>query len=107
VLAVKTLALGASAVGWLNAAIGVGGVAGAVVAAVVVRVTRLGRSFIAGLLLWGLPLAVLALTLAPAIAYLALIVVGLGNALEDVGVFTLVLRLAGLAQSRRRGSCTG
>ena len=49
----------------------------------------------------------LALTLAPAIAYLALIVVGLGNALEDVGVFTLVLRLAGLAQSRRRGSCTG
>jgi hypothetical protein len=94
VLAVKTLALGASAVGWLNTAIGAGGVAGAVVAAVVVRVTRLGRSFIAGLLLWGLPLAVLALTLTPASAYLALIVVGLGNALEDAGVFTLVLRLA-------------
>ena len=31
VLAVKTLALGASAVGWLNTAIGAGGVAGGIV----------------------------------------------------------------------------
>ncbi len=93
VLAVKTLALGASAVGWLNAAIGAGGVAGGAIAAALVRVTRLGRSFVTGLLLWGLPLAALALTPDPALAYLALVVVGLGNAVEDVGVFTLVPRL--------------
>jgi hypothetical protein len=53
VLAVKTLALGTSAVGWLNAAIGAGGRAGAAAAAGLVRVTQLGRSFIGGLLLWG------------------------------------------------------
>ncbi|MGH3277454.1 MAG: cyclic nucleotide-binding domain-containing protein, partial [Streptosporangiaceae bacterium] len=91
VLAVKALMLGTSAVGWLNAAIGAGGLAGAAAAALV-RVTRLGRSFIGGLLLWGLPLVVLALWPSPAVAYLALAVVGAGNAVEDVGVFTLVAR---------------
>ncbi len=92
VLAVKTLTLGTSAVGWLNAAIGAGGLAGAAAAAALVRVTRLGRSFIGGLLLWGLPLVALALMPGPAVAYLAMAVVGAGNAVEDVGVFTLVAR---------------
>jgi CRP-like cAMP-binding protein len=55
-------------------------------------VSRLGRSFIGGLLLWGLPLTVLALTPGPAVAGLALAAVGIGNAVEDVGVFTLVAR---------------
>jgi MFS family permease len=52
VLAVKTLLLGPSAVGWLNAAIGAGGVAGGALAGAVVRLTRLGRSFVTGVLLW-------------------------------------------------------
>jgi MFS family permease len=95
VLAVHVLALGGSAVGWLNAAFGAGGLAGGAVAAAAVRVTRLGRSFIAGMLLWGLPLAFLALVLAAAITYLALAVVGIGNAVVDVAAFTLVTRLAG------------
>lgn len=92
-LAVKTLMLGPSAVGWLNAAIGAGGVVGGALAATVVRVTRLGRSFIGGLLLCGLPLALLAIAPTAALAYLAFAVVGLGNAVESVGVFTLVPRL--------------
>jgi hypothetical protein len=95
VLAVHVLALGGSAVGWLTAAFGAGGLAGGAVAAASVRVTRLGRSFIAGLLLWGLPLALFALTPAAAIAYLALVVVGIGNAVVDVAAFTMVTRLAG------------
>jgi hypothetical protein len=95
VLAVHVLALGGSAVGWLTAAFGAGGLAGGVVAAATVRVTRLGRSFIAGMLLWGLPLALLALTPAAAAAYLALVVVGIGNAVVDVATFTMVTRLAG------------
>ena len=70
VLAVHVLALGGSAVGWLTAAFGAGGLAGGAVAAAAVRFTRLGRSFIAGMLLWGVPLAFLALTPAAAIAYL-------------------------------------
>ena len=95
VLAVHVLALGGSGVGWLTAAFGVGGLAGGAVAAGAVRVTRLGRSFIAGLLLWGLPLAFLALAPAAALAYLALVVVGTGNAVVDVSFFTLATRLAG------------
>src|SRR5258707_414840 len=76
-------------------AVTAGGLAGGAVAAGAVRVTRLGRSFIAGLLLWGLPLVFLALTPAAALAYLALLVVGIGNAVVDVAAFTLVTRLAG------------
>src|SRR5215470_7357950 len=95
VLAVHVLGLGGSAVGWLNAAFGAGGLAGGALAAGAVRVTRLGRSFIAGMLLWGLPLAFLALTTTAAIAYLALVVVGIGNAVVDVSAFTMVTRLAG------------
>jgi hypothetical protein len=95
VLAVHALALGESAVGWLNADFGAGGLIGGVVAAAVVHVTRLGRSFIAGLLIWGLPLAVFALAPAAAIAYLVLLIAGIGNAVEDTSSYTLVTRLAG------------
>ncbi len=93
VLAVDVLALGEQAVGWLNAALGVGGLIGGVIAAAVVRVTRLGRTFIAGVLVWGLPLVLLWLVTNPAVAYLAFVAVGIGNAMEDVGAFTLVTRL--------------
>ena len=104
VLAVHVLALGGSAVGWLTAAFGAGGLAGGAVAAAAVRVTRLGRSFIAGMLLWGLPLAILAIAPAAALAYLALVVVGIGNAVVDVSCFTLVTRLA---QPRTAGKVLG
>jgi hypothetical protein len=86
--------LGQPAVGWLTAAIGAGGLVGGAAATGFVHVTRLGRTFVAGLLLWGLPLAWLALTPGAAIAYLALVVVGIGNAIEDVGLFTLLARSA-------------
>src|SRR5215469_6303712 len=95
VLAVRVFGLGGSAVGWLNAAFGAGGLVGAALAAGAVRVTRLGRSFTAGMVLWGVPLALLALGPAAAIAYLALLIVGIGNAVVDVSAFTLVTRLAG------------
>jgi hypothetical protein len=94
VLAVNTLMLGRPAVGWLTAAIGAGGLVGGAAAASFAHVTRLGRIFVAGVLLWGLPLAWLALTPSAAVAYLALVVVGIGNAIEDVGMFTLLSRIA-------------
>ena len=95
VLAVHVLALGGSAVGWLNAAFGAGGVLGGALAAAVVRVTRLGRSFITGLLLLGPAIAVVALVPTAAIAFLALAAAGIGNAVQDAGCYTLVTRLAG------------
>jgi hypothetical protein len=93
VLAVDVLVLGEQGVGWLNAALGVGGLVGGVVAGAVIRVTRLGRSFIAGLLLWGMPLVLLSLVMEPVVAYLAFVAIGIGNAVEDVGGFTLLTRL--------------
>ena len=45
-------------------------------------------------LLWGLPLVWLALTPSATVAYVAFVVVGAGNAIEDVGIFTLLARSA-------------
>ncbi len=45
-----------------------------------------------GLLLWGIPLAALAAVPTPLTAYVALAVVGVGNAVEDVSLFTLMPR---------------
>ncbi len=92
VLALDVLLLGEAAVGWLTAATGLGGLVGSLVAGAVLTVDRLARGFVAGLLLWAVPLVVLALVPSPVTAYAALIVVGVGNAVEDVALFTLVPR---------------
>jgi predicted MFS family arabinose efflux permease len=93
VLAVDVLGFGGSAVGWLYAAIGIGGLAGGAAVAGLVRADRLGRCFIVGLLLWGVPLALLAPSPGPVACFLALGVVGAGNAVQDVGGGTLTPRL--------------
>jgi len=93
VLALDVVHAGESAVGWLYAAMGVGGLAGGAVAAAVVRANRLGRAFVTGLLLWGLPLALLAPAPGTVTCLAALTVVGAGNAIQDVGGGTLTPRL--------------
>jgi hypothetical protein len=95
ILAVDVTGAGDAAVGWLYAALGLGGLAGGAVAAAVVRAHRVGRAFVAGLLLWGVPLALLALGPRLAACLAALAVVGAGNALQDVGGGTLTPRLFG------------
>ena len=92
VLALDVLFLGEASVGWLTAAMGIGGLIGGAIAGAVLSVGRLARGFVAGLLLWGVPLAVLSLAPSPLTAYLALAVVGIGNAVEDVAIFTLMPR---------------
>lgn len=92
VLALDVLLLGEAAVGWLTAAMGIGGLLGGVIAGTALSVRRLARGFLSGLFLWGLPLAVLALVPDPVVAYGAMFVVGVGNALEDVSLYTLMPR---------------
>lgn len=92
VLALDVLLLGDAAVGWLTAAMGIGGLIGGAIAGAVLSVRNLARGFVAGLLLWGIPLTVLAAAPSTLTAYLALTVVGVGNALEDVSLFTLMPR---------------
>jgi len=93
VLAIDVTRAGESAVGWLYAVMGLGGLAGGAIAAAVVRTNRLGRAFVTGLLLWGLPLLLLAPAPSIAACVVCLAVVGAGNAVQDVGGGTLTPRL--------------
>ena len=95
VLALDTLGLGDDSIGWLNAAIGFGGIAGAALASRVVRMTTLGRCFIVGVVGWGA--GVLALSGAPTgtLAFGALVLVGVANAFQDAPAFILMPRILG------------
>jgi len=92
-IAIDLLHLGTSAVGWLGAAMGAGGIVGAMLSASQTGKRRLGRPFAVGLVLWGAPIAVIGIVPAPASAVAALVVVGIGNALLDVAGLSLLQRL--------------
>ena len=85
--------LGSSGVGWLAAAMGVGGVVGAMYAVTLTGRRRLGKPFALALVLWGFPIAVIGLLPHTGVALAALLVIGLGNATLDVAGFTLIQRL--------------
>jgi len=94
VVALEVIDTGESGVGVLNGAVGAGAVVGSVFALLVVGQGRLAVWFGLGVALWGLPLAGIAAWPDAALAVALLAVVGLGNALVDVGAFTLPARLA-------------
>lgn len=85
--------LGSSGVGWLAAAMGVGGIAGAAYAVTLTGRRRLGGPFALALVLWGLPIAVIGLAPSRVVAVAALLTIGVGNAILDVAGFTLIQRL--------------
>lgn len=92
VLALETLDLGASGVGYLNSVLGVGGIVGGVAAAALVARARLGTDFGAGIILWGVPLVLIGIWPEPLVAIFALTVVGVGNTIVDVSGDTLLQR---------------
>jgi MFS family permease len=92
VAAFRVLDAGASAVGYMTAAIGVGGLLGAI-GAVTLERRRLAASFGLALAFWGLPIALVAPWPEVAAAIVLLAVVGAANAVEDVAVFTLLQRI--------------
>ncbi|HKP17904.1 MAG TPA: MFS transporter [Gaiellaceae bacterium] len=94
VTALKLLEKGESAVGYLNAAMGIGGLAGAVVAFALVGRNRLASDFGVGIVLWGAPLALIGAWPNTPVALAALAVLGLGNTLVDVAGLTLMQRTA-------------
>jgi MFS family permease len=91
VSALQLLDLGEEGVGFLNSAVGIGGLVGAIVAAGLIG-RRLTSNFLLGILLWGLPIALIGLFPEPVPALLFLAIVGLGNTLVDVSAFTLLQR---------------
>ena len=92
VAAFQVFDAGAEAVGYMTAAIGVGGLIGAV-GAMTLGGRRLAVAFGLALVSWGVPIALISpwSNLAPAIFLLA--VVGAANSVEDVAVFTLLQRI--------------
>jgi len=91
VAAFRLLGGGASDVGYLTAAIGAGGMIGAL-GAMTLESRRLAVIFGLALVFWGLPIALLAPSsnLPAAIALLA--IVGVANSVEDVSIITLLQR---------------
>ena len=91
VIALRLLDLGEEGVGFLNSAIGIGGLVGAVVSAALIG-RRLSSNFLLGIGLWGIPIALIGVfpETAPTLLFLAF--VGLGNTLVDVSAFTLLQR---------------
>jgi MFS family permease len=92
VTAIQLLDTGNAGVGWLDAAVGVGGVIGAVGALRLAGRRRLTPPFLVGILLWGAPFLLIAAAPSVASAVLAFVVIGIGNILVDVAGFTLLQR---------------
>lgn len=83
-----------AAVGLLNAAMGVGGVLGALAAFALIGRKRLASDFGLGIVLWGAPLAAIGIWPELWVALVALAILGLGNTLVDVAGLTLLQRTA-------------
>ena len=94
VLAIEVLDLGTPGVGLLVGAVGVGALLAVLVAAGIAARGRLATSFGAGLLLWGVPLVLVAFVPETAVVIPLLLLVGVGNTLVDVAGITLLQRSA-------------
>jgi predicted MFS family arabinose efflux permease len=93
VVAIELLETGEPGVGVLTAAIGVGAVVGSLGASVLVGSRRLAAYTGVGIALWGTPLALIGVFPAELLALVMLAIIGAGNALVDLGYFTLFPRL--------------
>jgi len=93
VAAIDMLGLGEQGVGYLNAAIGAGGLIGAFFAMMLVTQARMAPWVLIGLVAWGAPIALMGLLPVPAVAFAALAAVGVGNAVLDVAGFSLLQRI--------------
>jgi MFS family permease len=92
VAAFQVLHAGAGAVGYMTAAIGVGGLAGAV-GAMTLEGRPLAVPFGGALVFWGIPLMLISPWPQIVAAIVLLAVIGAANSVEDVAVFTLLQRI--------------
>jgi MFS family permease len=92
VAAFRVLDAGGEAVGYMTAAVGVGGLVGAV-GAMTLGGRRLAVPFGVALVFWGVPIALIAPWPDLLAAVVLLAVVGAANSVEDVAAFTLLQRL--------------
>jgi MFS family permease len=94
VIALKLLDTGQAGVGFLNSAVGVGGLLGALAAAALVGRRRQAADFGLGIFIWGVPIALVAIWPNQVFVLVLLGVVGIGNTIVDVSGMTLLQRSA-------------
>ena len=92
VASIELLGMGQSGMGLLGAALGLGGLFGAIFALSSVRSERLVRTMIVALVFWGLPIASIGFLPFDVVALMAMVVIGVANATYDVALFTIFQR---------------
>jgi MFS family permease len=92
VIAFDLLGTGEGGIGYLNAAVGAGGLVGGFVALVLATRKRLASDFGLGVALFGVPLALIAVFDSTPVALAGLAVIGLGNSLVDISAITIIQR---------------
>lgn len=94
VLALDLLAIGEPGIGYLNAAIGAGGLLGSALSVSLIGRSRLAAPFAAGIALWALPLLLVGVLPGFAAALVLLAAAGMGRIVMDVAGRTLLQRVA-------------
>jgi MFS family permease len=92
-IALELLEMAESGVGVLNAALGMGGLAGSLVALMLAQRGKLSRDLGVGVALWAAPLLLVAVFASIPSALIAMVLIGVGNSLVDVNAETIVQRL--------------
>ena len=93
VASIELLGLGDPGVGLLNAAIGLGGIVGAVGTILLVGRRRLAVTFLLALVVWGIPISIVGIAPLVWVAVAAMVVIGIANAVLDVAGFTTLQRI--------------
>jgi hypothetical protein len=91
-LAIGVLSLGASGAGYLNAAVGAGGLLGSLLAVTLIARRRLTTALVGASLGWGIVVALLGIWPTPLGAFALLAGAGCGRSLLDVSGRTLLMR---------------
>jgi MFS family permease len=93
VVALRLVDAGQAGVGWLNAALGIGGFIGGFAALVLATRGRLAADFGVGVVLFGLPFLAIGVFVSYPAALIAFAVVGVGNSVADIAALTLFQRI--------------
>ncbi len=92
VMALELLDMGEAGIGFLNSAVGVGGLLGGFAALALLSRDKLASDFAVGLVLWGVPIALIGIFPNTPLALVLLGIVGIGVTLVDVAGLTLLQR---------------